>query len=151
MFRKMEEIHAVSTRIVMLQVTHVVKAETEKSENLFLYIDLPRFDFPVIFSEPVSLLYIAPISYRIDSSSRKPATNQSQLLLHIQARHHISLQPPTSYPTYLTISASGVSLIPTSYTTTQLKTSTDVWLEATGAVLTTGSLSQMPRYEMSSG
>lgn len=36
-FRKMEEIHA---------------AATEKSENLFLYIDLPRFDFPVIFSEP---------------------------------------------------------------------------------------------------
>ncbi|KAI0806054.1 atypical/PIKK/PI3K protein kinase [Irpex lacteus] len=35
-FRKMGEIHA---------------AETEKSENLFLYIDLPRFDFPVIFSE----------------------------------------------------------------------------------------------------
>ncbi|KAF9070787.1 putative atypical/PIKK/PI3K protein kinase [Rhodocollybia butyracea] len=39
-FRKMEEIHA---------------AETQKSENLFLYIDLPRFDFPVIFSEPESL------------------------------------------------------------------------------------------------
>lgn len=38
-FRKMEEIHA---------------AETEKSENLFLYIDLPRFDFPVIFNEPTS-------------------------------------------------------------------------------------------------
>ncbi|KAH9945474.1 atypical/PIKK/PI3K protein kinase [Epithele typhae] len=36
-FRKMEEIHA---------------AESQKSENLFLYIDLPRFDFPVIFSEP---------------------------------------------------------------------------------------------------
>ncbi|TEB34764.1 phosphatidylinositol 3-kinase [Coprinellus micaceus] len=36
-FRKMEEIHA---------------AETEKSENLFLYVDLPRFDFPVIFCEP---------------------------------------------------------------------------------------------------
>ncbi|KAF4613918.1 hypothetical protein D9613_007858 [Agrocybe pediades] len=36
-FRKMEEIHA---------------AATEKSENLFLYIDLPRFDFPVIFCEP---------------------------------------------------------------------------------------------------
>lgn len=29
------------------------QAETEKSENLFLYIDLPRFDFPVIFSEIV--------------------------------------------------------------------------------------------------
>lgn len=37
-FRKMGEIHA---------------AEADKSENLFLYIDLPRFDFPVIFSEPV--------------------------------------------------------------------------------------------------
>ncbi|KAI0319647.1 atypical/PIKK/PI3K protein kinase [Amylostereum chailletii] len=36
-FRKMSEIHA---------------AETEKSNNLYLYIDLPRFDFPVIFSEP---------------------------------------------------------------------------------------------------
>jgi phosphatidylinositol 3-kinase len=38
-FRKMEEIHA---------------AETAKSENLFLYIDMPRFDFPVVFSEVVS-------------------------------------------------------------------------------------------------
>ncbi|KAI0774997.1 atypical/PIKK/PI3K protein kinase [Trametes elegans] len=36
-FRKMAEIHA---------------AETEKSENMYLYIDMPRFDFPVIFSEP---------------------------------------------------------------------------------------------------
>ncbi|KAG6373317.1 kinase-like domain-containing protein [Boletus reticuloceps] len=36
-FRRMEEIHA---------------AETAKSENMFLYIDLPRFDFPVVFSEP---------------------------------------------------------------------------------------------------
>ncbi|KAI0048758.1 atypical/PIKK/PI3K protein kinase [Auriscalpium vulgare] len=35
-FRKMSEIHA---------------AEAEKSNNLYLYIDLPRFDFPVIFSE----------------------------------------------------------------------------------------------------
>ncbi|KDQ24549.1 hypothetical protein PLEOSDRAFT_1067370 [Pleurotus ostreatus PC15] len=36
-FRKMEDVHA---------------AETEKSQNLFLYIDLPRFDFPVVFTEP---------------------------------------------------------------------------------------------------
>ena len=34
------------------------QAETEKSENLFLYIDLPRFDFPVIFSEPVRPIHI---------------------------------------------------------------------------------------------
>ncbi|KAF9264846.1 phosphatidylinositol 3-kinase [Marasmius fiardii PR-910] len=36
-FRKMEEIHAM---------------EAQKSKSLFLYIDLPRFDFPVIFCEP---------------------------------------------------------------------------------------------------
>ncbi|KEP52200.1 atypical/PIKK/PI3K kinase [Rhizoctonia solani 123E] len=35
-FRRMEEIHA---------------AETAKSESLFLYIDVPRFDFPVLFTE----------------------------------------------------------------------------------------------------
>ncbi|KAG6837574.1 hypothetical protein H0H93_006988 [Arthromyces matolae] len=38
-FRKIEEIHA---------------AEMEKTDNLFLYIDLPRFDFPVVFNEPDS-------------------------------------------------------------------------------------------------
>lgn len=37
-FRKMEEVHA---------------AEAAKSDTLYLYIDLPRFDFPVIFSELV--------------------------------------------------------------------------------------------------
>lgn len=61
-FRKMEEIHAVSCGRFsdtvkyadIVSTTHRVQSETEKSENLFLYIDLPRFDFPVIFSEPVS-------------------------------------------------------------------------------------------------
>ncbi|KAG5642890.1 hypothetical protein DXG03_001896 [Asterophora parasitica] len=45
-FRKMEEIHA---------------SETEKSHNLFLYIDLPRFDFPVVFNEPESHLSTPPM------------------------------------------------------------------------------------------
>ncbi|KAF8604233.1 phosphatidylinositol 3-kinase [Ceratobasidium sp. AG-I] len=39
-FRRMEEIHS---------------AETAKSESLFLYIDLPRFDFPILFTEPEAL------------------------------------------------------------------------------------------------
>lgn len=55
-FRKMEEVHAVlcSCQLcVRFTYTGDEQAETEKSENLFLYIDLPRFDFPVIFSEPV--------------------------------------------------------------------------------------------------
>ncbi|KAG6809881.1 hypothetical protein H0H92_014299 [Tricholoma furcatifolium] len=38
-FRKIEEIHT---------------AEMQKSDNLFLYIDLPRYDFPVVFNEPES-------------------------------------------------------------------------------------------------
>jgi phosphatidylinositol 3-kinase len=52
-FRKMEEIHSL---------------ETAKSENLFLYIDLPRFDFPVIFSEPASSIF-APLQECIGSCS----------------------------------------------------------------------------------
>src|SRR5882724_2686138 len=40
---------------VVLSNLIALQAETEKSVNLFLYIDLPRFDFPVVFTEPVSL------------------------------------------------------------------------------------------------
>ncbi|KAK1232983.1 Phosphatidylinositol (PI) 3-kinase [Marasmius sp. AFHP31] len=54
-FRKMEEIHA---------------AEAQKSENLFLYIDLPRFDFPVIFCEPEPT---APSSSSTFNSNIPPA------------------------------------------------------------------------------
>ncbi|KAI0636200.1 atypical/PIKK/PI3K protein kinase [Trametes polyzona] len=55
-FRKMAEIHA---------------AETEKSENLYLYIDMPRFDFPVIFSEPDASS--VPSSSTASSSAATPA------------------------------------------------------------------------------
>lgn len=54
-FRKMSEIHA---------------AETEKSNNLYLYIDLPRFDFPVIFSEPVSQCHRLSFNYADSSLAR---------------------------------------------------------------------------------
>lgn len=60
-FRKMEEIHA---------------TETEKSESLFLYVDLPRFDFPVIFCEPE-----CPIA----SSSSTTATTTTTLATVTQA------------------------------------------------------------------
>ncbi|KIM64269.1 hypothetical protein SCLCIDRAFT_1213365 [Scleroderma citrinum Foug A] len=50
-FRKMEEVHA---------------AETAKSNNMFLYVDFPRFDFPVVFSEPET--------QSIPSTSTAPAT-----------------------------------------------------------------------------
>ncbi|KAL4074993.1 kinase-like domain-containing protein [Scleroderma yunnanense] len=50
-FRKMEEVHT---------------AETIKSNNMFLYVDFPRFDFPVFFSEPET--------QNIPSTSAAPAT-----------------------------------------------------------------------------
>jgi phosphatidylinositol 3-kinase len=53
-FRRIEEIHTVmfSQWISSLSLT-LDQAEEAKSENLYLYIDLPRFDFPVIFDEMV--------------------------------------------------------------------------------------------------
>lgn len=56
-FRQIEQIHAVS-RCVSGGATSgadavVLQAESDKSDNLFLYIDMPRFDFPVVFSETV--------------------------------------------------------------------------------------------------
>ena len=54
----MASIHAVN--LPFLATTRCLRGppqeETQKSNNLYLYIDLPRFDFPVIFSEPVSTL-----------------------------------------------------------------------------------------------
>ncbi|CAG8445823.1 22319_t:CDS:10, partial [Dentiscutata erythropus] len=34
------------------QIEKIHKQESSKSKNLYLYIDLPKFDFPVVFSEP---------------------------------------------------------------------------------------------------
>ncbi|KAF9561978.1 phosphatidylinositol 3-kinase [Agrocybe pediades] len=58
-FRKMEEIHA---------------AATEKSENLFLYIDLPRFDFPVIFCEPETSVASSSTAPTLTTIVQTPAT-----------------------------------------------------------------------------
>ena len=65
-FRRMEEIHAVSLFFALECATGYklifYKAEANKSDNFFLYIDLPRFDFPIVFSEPVSFSFeILPI------------------------------------------------------------------------------------------
>jgi phosphatidylinositol 3-kinase len=38
-------------RIAFRQIERAHATEASKSEHLFLYIDLPRFDFPVVFSE----------------------------------------------------------------------------------------------------
>lgn len=79
----MEEIHAVRANLradplfVLNETARYVyvQAEAKKSENFFLYIDLPRFDFPVVFNEPVSKIaqkgkhstFLLPSSYLCSS------------------------------------------------------------------------------------
>jgi phosphatidylinositol 3-kinase len=37
------------------QIEQVHQRESANSDCLYLYVDLPRFDFPVVFSEQASL------------------------------------------------------------------------------------------------
>ncbi|KAJ8508903.1 hypothetical protein ONZ45_g8861 [Pleurotus djamor] len=71
-FRKMEDIHS---------------AETEKSENLFLYIDLPRFDFPVIYTEP-EVLNVPALQFGTNTSSLQ-ATNPGPLSSSLSQDPHL--------------------------------------------------------------
>ena len=102
-FRKMEEIHAVrritySSRRELMNA----QAETEKSENLFLYIDLPRFDFPVIFCEPVRTITLSdPLSLTLRPGDTFFTTihcahnHDNALHRHSGSRHTLDLiQPP---------------------------------------------------------
>lgn len=51
-FRHIERAHAVSPDSAAARsVIDARQAEASKSEHLFLYVDLPHFDFPVVFSE----------------------------------------------------------------------------------------------------
>ncbi|RHZ89967.1 hypothetical protein Glove_9g253 [Diversispora epigaea] len=47
------------------QIEKIHKQESSKSKNLYLYIDLPKFDFPVVFSEPD---YILPTAINTQSN-----------------------------------------------------------------------------------
>ena len=39
-----------------------MQEQSAKSDQLFLYVDLPRFDWPVVFSEPVRRSPDAPLT-----------------------------------------------------------------------------------------
>ncbi|KIM33617.1 hypothetical protein M408DRAFT_157762 [Serendipita vermifera MAFF 305830] len=67
-FRRIEEIHT---------------SEEAKSENLYLYVDLPRFDFPVIFDETESY----PVT------ARTPAPPQPAIPVATQAVVNINQDP----------------------------------------------------------
>lgn len=41
-------------RLAFRQIEKVHQRESEASEQLYLYVDLPRFDFPVVYSEQAS-------------------------------------------------------------------------------------------------
>lgn len=40
-------------RLAFRQVEKIHQRESDASDHLYLYIDLPRFDFPVVYSEQV--------------------------------------------------------------------------------------------------
>ncbi|GAA5956941.1 hypothetical protein JCM3765_006647 [Sporobolomyces pararoseus] len=62
-------------KLAFRQIEKIHKAESEKSDNLFLYIDLPKFDFPVVFSEAEYPL--AVLSSLTHSSAVGPSLNPS--------------------------------------------------------------------------
>ncbi|KAH7106460.1 phosphatidylinositol 3-kinase [Auriculariales sp. MPI-PUGE-AT-0066] len=61
-FRRMEEVHS---------------EETAKSEHLFLYIDLPRFDFPIVFTEPDAAPVPSTSQTPVTSTLANPASTRS--------------------------------------------------------------------------
>ncbi|BGP41137.1 Phosphatidylinositol (PI) 3-kinase [Rhodotorula kratochvilovae] len=61
-------------KLAFRQIEKIHKAESEKSENLFLYLDLPRFDFPVVFSEPE---YPLPVLSSLNLSSTLAPTSSA--------------------------------------------------------------------------
>lgn len=58
-------------RIAFRQIERAHAAEAKQSDNLYLYIDLPRFDFPIVYSEHES-----PIPYPPAPVPREPQANQ---------------------------------------------------------------------------
>ncbi|GMK59473.1 hypothetical protein CspeluHIS016_0800790 [Cutaneotrichosporon spelunceum] len=58
-------------RIAFRQIERAHAAEAKQSDNLYLYIDLPRFDFPIVYSEHES-----PIPYPPAPVPREPQTHQ---------------------------------------------------------------------------
>ena len=47
-------------RMAFRQIEKVHASEASKSDKLFLYVDLPKFDFPVVFSEQESPITLPP-------------------------------------------------------------------------------------------
>jgi phosphatidylinositol 3-kinase len=65
-FRQIEKIHKVYSEIILLILRDLhfnltnfvgIQEETEKSHDLHLYIDFPKFDFPLVYGEMASAIY----------------------------------------------------------------------------------------------
>ena len=88
-----------------------IQAESEKSDNLFLYIDLPKFDFPVVFSEPVSLvrslLHVLKLTRRLVQEYPLPV---------LSSLTHSSLVGPSLTPSNVTGTTTPSTLNPSSST-----------------------------------
>ncbi|KAK4048993.1 Phosphatidylinositol (PI) 3-kinase [Microbotryomycetes sp. JL221] len=65
-------------KLAFRQIERTHALESAKSKHLFLYVDLPRFDFPVVFGEPeYSLPVLAPLTTSVAPGQLTPAAQQS--------------------------------------------------------------------------
>ncbi|KAN0063522.1 Phosphatidylinositol (PI) 3-kinase [Thecaphora frezii] len=63
-------------KLAYRQIERIHKLESETSENLFLYVDMPRFDLPVVFCEQEAALS-SPAGDEGDAASRSYAAGPS--------------------------------------------------------------------------
>ena len=128
-FRQIEKVQAVSrtTRrywflILTEGVGNLMQREMENSNKLFLYVDLPRFDFPVVFAEQVSLALSRTVSifpqklnnFETSNHRKRPCHYLHGLsqMRHWQRRHRrryrrIFFRQILIYGGYMTRSPSG--------------------------------------------
>jgi hypothetical protein len=125
-FRQIERVHAVSGSVVLAVARSDSQAEASKSDKLYLYVDLPKFDFPVVFSEQVSKKGISMLMAR-----KVPLPSRlSRFFLLLRKRHRIL--PPCHQIFCPPICISGGHLIRTHGKTTRSRSSTASSFEARG-------------------
>lgn len=62
-------------RLAFRQIEQVHQRESAKSDELYLYVDLPRFDFPVVFSEQVRYTLLSKLTLTLTGELNSSASH----------------------------------------------------------------------------
>lgn len=62
-------------RLAFRQIEQVHQRESAESEHLYLYVDMPRFDFPVVFSEQENPIPMPPVPILPTPGQAAPTTS----------------------------------------------------------------------------